>query len=72
MGWMVPPTTCQLGRPFPLRDYSVFFPTTPPFCLLRLPSSPYPSLLSATPLHSCMSLRAPQSLCPLWVTLLTL
>lgn len=49
MGWMVPPTTCQLGRHFPLRDCSVFFPTTPPFPYVSRLSLPSP--ISAIPLY---------------------
>lgn len=59
MGWMVPPTTWQLGRHFPLRDCSVFFPTTPPFPYVS--GSPYlpPSLPFLCMSSSSQSVRVP-------------
>lgn len=61
MGWMVPPTTCQLGRYFPLGDYSVLFPTTPPFpraSRLSLPSPICCSFVCLPPLSRSESLSA--------------
>lgn len=58
---MVPPTTCQPGRHFPLHDSSVFFPTA---CLSR--SCPAHSGLSPLLSLHCPSLPL---LCTLYFSL---